>query len=102
MKQTRLQNRSRLFLAGLVGFLAWPLWNSFRSRRVPPPASATAEPVSEPDQRRPRRSRGPTFALAGVALTLLLFGGAAVAAGAPKPLRAPADNPTPHQGRNPP
>ena len=80
MKQTRLQNRSRLFLAGLVGFLAWPLWNSFRSRRVPPPASATAEPVSEPDQRRPRRSRGPTFALAGVALTLLLFGGAAVAA----------------------
>jgi hypothetical protein len=82
MKRTRLQNRGRLFVAALVGFLAWPVWNSFRSRRVPPPASATAEPVPEPDERRPRRSRGPAFALAGVALTLLLFGGMALAAAA--------------------
>src|SRR5215218_5184935 len=82
MRQTRLHNRCRLFLAALVGFLAWPVWNSFRSRRVPPPAPATAELVPEPDERRPRRSRGPAFALAGVALTLLLFGGAALATAA--------------------
>jgi hypothetical protein len=82
MKRTRLQNRGRLFMAALVGFLAWPVWNSFRSRRVPPPAPATAEPVPEPDESRPPRSRGPAFALAGVALTLLLFGGVALAAAA--------------------
>jgi hypothetical protein len=82
MKQTPLQNRGRLFLAALVGFLAWPVWNSFRSRRVPPPAQATADPVPEPDERRQRRSRGPAFALAGVAMTLLLFGGAALATAA--------------------
>lgn len=82
MKRAPLQNRGRLFVAALVGFLAWPLWNSFRSRRVPPPAPAPAEPVPEPDERRQPRSPGPAFALAGVALTLLLFGGAALASAA--------------------
>ena len=38
--------------------------------------------MPEPDERRPLPRRGPAFALAGVALTLLLFGGAALAAAA--------------------
>ena len=83
MNRTPLQRRGGLLLAVLLGFLARPLWNSFRSGRGAPARAPTPtpEPAAKPCE-RPGRSRAPAFALAGVALTLLLFGGAAFATAA--------------------
>jgi hypothetical protein len=82
MNGTPPRHRGRLVLAVLAGFLAWPLLSFLRSRREKLPPAPPAEPASGPHELRERRSRGPAFALAGAALTLLLFGGAALATAA--------------------